>query len=120
MPESYRISFLPLLPAILAESLRRVQLILLPLLTHLDPSLPQLGPGQASQPKFSLSGRSAAGDTRSQLLRFGSPMGKISAVDANDDAEVGKATTTVSMTEFRSPIAVTKPGKRFGLVSIVS
>jgi hypothetical protein len=79
------------LPALALESLRRTQLLLHPLIAHLDPA--KFGP---SKP--------AATDARmASLLRFGAPATK---------GGVG--------TEFRSPIAVARPGKRFGLLSIAT
>lgn len=82
------------LPSILMESLRRTQLTLYPLLLHLTP-VTQL-PIKSQRG----SDRSAA------LLRLGAP------ALANRATGVGA--------EFKSPIAVARPGKRIGLLSIVA
>lgn len=94
LPSSYD-EFKSNLPAILLESLRRVQLLLSPLTSHLN-----LAPSVPSATAASRTDRSAA------LLPLGAP-----ALAARS-AGVGA--------EFRSPIAVAKLGKRFGLLSIVA
>jgi hypothetical protein len=82
------------LPATLLEYLRRTQLTLYPLMLHLTPATP------ASAATARGAERSAA------LLRLGAPG------LANRATGVGA--------EFRSPIAVARPGKRIGLLSIVA
>ena len=84
MPSDFPADFTDRLPTILADHLRRSQLLLHPLLTHLAPSVL---PAAQTVP----TSRNAA-----NFLRFGAP----------------------SAGEFISPVAVAKPGKRFGLLSI--
>lgn len=71
-------------PSILADHLRRTQLLLHPLIGHLPPS--------------SLPARPTVPASRgsSTFLRYGPP----------------------PTSDFRSPVAVADPGKRFGLLSI--
>lgn len=81
------------LPTLTLDSLRRTQLLLHPLIAHLDAA--ELGP----TPKPS------GPDARmASLLRFGPPASK----------------GGVGGTEFRSPLAVSRPAKRFGLLSIAT
>jgi hypothetical protein len=82
IPSSIPSDFKTNLPTILADHLRRTQLLLYPLIRHLSESaLPSIPSSNAR---------------KSNYLRLG-------------PATVG---------EFRSPVAVAKPGKRFGLLSI--
>jgi hypothetical protein len=82
------------LPTLALDSLRRTQLLLHPLIAHLDPA--KLGPTpKASGPDARMA----------SLLRFGPPASK---------GGVGVGT------EFRSPLAVSRPAKRFGLLSIAT
>ncbi|KAL1411795.1 hypothetical protein Q8F55_002762 [Vanrija albida] len=84
------------LPAILLESLRRTQLVLGPLIGH-------LARPTGAKPV----GRAAGADARNAaLLRLGAP--SLAARGAGVGAD------------FKSPIAVAKPAKRFGLLSIVA
>ncbi|KAK8861647.1 hypothetical protein IAR55_002470 [Kwoniella newhampshirensis] len=86
------------LPKIIDQTLRRTQLLIYPLTVHLTPSkhtsTPLQGPGHG----HGLDSRNAA------LLRFGAPV-------------AGKGGPG---TEFRSPVAVARPGKRMGLLSIAA
>ncbi|WWD16437.1 hypothetical protein CI109_100863 [Kwoniella shandongensis] len=84
------------LPKIIDQSLRRTQLLIYPLTTHLTPS--KTTPVQTLGHGHGLDSRNAA------LLRFGAPV-----------AGKGGAGT-----EFRSPVPVAKPGKRMGLLSIAA
>jgi hypothetical protein len=84
-PSSIPRDFSKTLPTILADHLRRTQLLLYPLIRHLPESaLATPSTGSSTIPR------------KSNYLRLG-------------PASVG---------EFRSPVAVAKPGKRFGLLSI--
>lgn len=77
--------FVSRLPTILADHLRRSQLLLNPLIAHLPSTiLPAAQPVPSSR------------STASSFLKFGPP----------------------PTGEFISPVAVAKPGKRFGLLSI--
>ncbi|WVQ93491.1 hypothetical protein IAU59_000565 [Kwoniella sp. CBS 9459] len=80
---------------IIDQSVRRSQLLLYPLLSHLKtaPHTPSLGAS-----RYTSDARNAA------LLRFGAPSAGI----------------TTSATEFRSPVVLAKPGKRMGLLSIAA
>lgn len=92
------------LQVILEESLKRVQLLIYPIVSHLPVSVIS-----SSSPEPSTA-RSGAGvgyhrnsyDNNRILLRFGPP-------DSN------KPGTTA---EFKSPLVVAKPGKRMGLLSV--
>ncbi|WWC96842.1 hypothetical protein V866_003717 [Kwoniella sp. B9012] len=83
------------LQEIIDQSLRKSQLLLYPLLSHLTPS-----PQQTSN-------KGHSHDTRrnAALLRFGAP---------------SITTSTGTGTEFRSPVVAAKPGKRMGLLSIAA
>ncbi|TXT07513.1 hypothetical protein VHUM_03233 [Vanrija humicola] len=84
------------LPAVLLESLRRTQLVLGPLIGHL-----------ARPTGANPVGRAVGADARNAaLLRLGAP--GLAARGAGVGAD------------FKSPIAVAKPAKRFGLLSIVA
>ena len=82
IPSSTPSDFQKNLPVILADHLRRTQLLLYPLVRHL--------------PESALPSTTSSTARKSNYLRLG-------------PATVG---------EFRSPVAVAKPGKRFGLLSI--
>jgi len=82
IPSSIPTDFRTNLPTILADHLRRTQLLLYPLIRHL--------------PESALPAATSSTARKSNYLRLG-------------PASVG---------EFRSPVAVAKPGKRFGLLSI--
>ncbi|OCF31631.1 hypothetical protein I317_06120 [Kwoniella heveanensis CBS 569] len=83
---------------IIDQSVRRSQLLLYPLLSHLKtaPHTPSLGAS-----RYTPDARNAA------LLRFGAPSAGVTG---------GGAGTT----EFRSPVVLAKPGKRMGLLSIAA
>ena len=83
--------FSDLLPGICLDYLRRIQFLFHPLVQHLPPP--------AGSKEDHLKGPDAR---MSAILRFGPPAGR------------------GHNTNFRSPIAVAKPGKRFGLLSMVS
>lgn len=91
IPSSLLDNFAANLPSLLADALRRTQLLLHPLLVHLDPSILPLA--------------TTTSETRGGLLRFGAPSA----------SKIGGTGT-----EFRSPVAVARPGKRFGLLSIAA
>lgn len=76
---------------VLHDTLRKHQVLLRPLLAHLDPTKLGLAPSLA-----------AADQRMANLMRFGAP-----------------ATRGIG-TDFRSPLAVAKPAKRFALISIPS
>lgn len=79
------------MPAILHDTLRKHQVLLRPLLAHLDPA------------KLGLAPTAPTADQRmANLMRFGAPAARGIGID------------------FRSPLAVAKPGKRFALISIPS
>lgn len=82
IPSSIPTDFRTNLPTILADHVRRTQLLLYPLIRHL--------------PESALPAAISSTARKSNHLRLG-------------PASVG---------EFRSPVAVAKPGKRFGLLSI--
>lgn len=88
LPSSIPSDYADSLPSLVLDHLRRSQLLLSPLIRHLQASTGTPTP---------------LTDTRNGLLRFGAPKG---------NSGVG--------TEFRSPLAVAKPGKRFGLLSIAA
>nr|XP_019001779.1 uncharacterized protein I203_05486 [Kwoniella mangroviensis CBS 8507]OCF65240.1 hypothetical protein I203_05486 [Kwoniella mangroviensis CBS 8507] len=83
------------LQQIIDHSLRKSQLLLYPLLSHLPPPPPPA------------SDKGHSHDTRrnAALLRFGAPT---------------ITTSTGTGTEFRSPVVAAKPGKRMGLLSIAA
>lgn len=91
------------LQVVLEESLKRVQLLIYPIVAHLPVSVIS----SSSEP---LTTRPGAGvgyhrnsyDKNRILLRFGPPENK----------------KTGAAAEFRSPLAVAKPGKRMGLLSV--
>lgn len=95
LPQGVPSDFTSLLPSLAADHLRRTQLLIHPLVAHLSISILPDQPTTGSV--------SAKVDRNAALLRFGPPSG--SAASASND--------------FRSPLAVAKPGKRFGLLSIV-
>lgn len=92
-PDNLQADLQAKLPELVSDSLRRMQLLLGPLVAHLPPDV--LLPSTRT---------TSAVDTRGNLLRFGAP--------AEAKGGVG--------TEFRSPVAVARPGKRFGLLSIAA
>lgn len=78
------------LPSLATEALRRTQVVLYPLITHLSNPAPE-------------EKRERGRDRNAALLRLGAP-----AIRGGVGAE------------FKSPLAVARPGKRFGLLSIVA
>ncbi|WVF65857.1 hypothetical protein IAT40_000594 [Kwoniella sp. CBS 6097] len=88
---------------IIDQSVRRSQLLLYPLLSHLKtaPHTPSLGAS-----RYTPDARNAA------LLRFGAP--------SAGTASGGGGGTGSGATEFRSPVVLAKPGKRMGLLSIAA
>ena len=91
LPEDLPGGYASELDSLVLDHLRRTQVLLHPLVRHLDPS--DIAP-RSSNHEAGLKGG---------LLRFGPPKGS-SGVN----------------TEFRSPLAVAKPGKRFGLLSVAA
>ena len=89
VPKSVPDEFKSQLDHLVADQLRRSQLLLSPLIRHLK--IPSLSAVPSSE-------------SRNGLLRFGAPKGPAGGVG----------------TEFRSPLAVAKPSKRFGLLSIAA
>ncbi|WVW80227.1 hypothetical protein I302_102205 [Kwoniella bestiolae CBS 10118] len=80
------------------QSLRKSQLLLYPLLTHLAPT------PSSSTSALVGSGKSHSHDRNAALLRFGAP----------------RISGSAGSTEFRSPVVAAKPGKRMGLLSIAA
>ncbi|WWC60390.1 uncharacterized protein I303_102962 [Kwoniella dejecticola CBS 10117] len=89
------------------QSIRRTQLLLNPLLSHLSPSSTS-APGYPSTPSIGRGYTHGLDNRNAALLRFGAPLNK-----------VGSAGTGTG-TEFRSPVVAAKPGKRMGLLSIAA
>ncbi|WWC68540.1 uncharacterized protein I206_102469 [Kwoniella pini CBS 10737] len=89
------------LQEIIIQSIRKSQLLLYPLLSHLSPTIPSTTNSNGKL-SYGLDNRNAA------LLRFGTPQNKING------------TGTGTGTEFRSPVVAAKPGKRMGLLSIAA
>ncbi|ORX35220.1 hypothetical protein BD324DRAFT_82122 [Kockovaella imperatae] len=90
IPSTVPSSFASDLPDLLVDHLRRVQLLLSPLLAHIQPS--------------TIISDAKPLDTRNGLLRFGAP----------------KSASAGAGTEFKGPIALATPGKRFPLLSIAA
>ena len=91
LPSSFPADFADNLLALLTDALRRTQQLLHPLLAHLDPSC--------------LPAATSTADSRGGLLRFGAP---------STSKAGGRGT------ESTSPVAIARPGKRFGLLSIAA
>lgn len=90
------------LQVVLEESLKRVQLLIYPIVAHLPVSvISSSSEPLTTKPEAGVGYHRNSYDKNRILLRFGPPENKTGAA-----------------AEFRSPLAVAKPGKRMGLLSV--
>ncbi|OWZ69331.1 hypothetical protein AYX14_05282 [Cryptococcus neoformans] len=91
------------LQVVLEESLKRVQLLIYPIVAHLPVSvISSSSEPLTTKPEAGVGYHRNSYDKNRILLRFGPPENKKTGATA----------------EFRSPLAVAKPGKRMGLLSV--